>query len=89
MAEEVETTEKVDVTAKGEEKGVEPPVDRTLARLKSKLFTMLDKLEEDIAVVESKIGDKFHMLDRFVSSAAATYLISASYVFYWAVKSQP
>ncbi len=69
MSEEVEATEQVVVTEKGEEKGVEPPppVDRTLVRLKSRLITMLDKLETDIAVVESKIGDKFHMLDRFVS----------------------
>ncbi len=77
MAKEVETTEKVDTTTKGEEKGMAAPkVDRTLDRLKSKLFVMLDKLEEDIAVVESKIGDKFHILDRFVSSAA-TNLMSA------------
>ncbi len=69
MSEEVEATEQVVVTEKGEEKGVEPPppVDRALVRLKSRLTTMLDKLETDIAVVESKIGDKFHMLDRFVS----------------------
>ncbi len=71
MANDVEMTEKVDTTTKGEEGGVAlVKMDRTLNRLKSKLFVMLDKLEEDIAVVESKIGDKFHMLDRFVYSAA-------------------
>ena len=56
--------EEEELTAEAEEDYSDKKLDKAIARLKSKVESMVGNLEIQISDVEAKIGDKLHFLDK-------------------------